>query len=258
MGFSELKRSVGIKSGGLLSFHLRKLDQLVSMTDQGVYALTDQGKEALRMISVTRGEPGEQTVRVGPTNKRRYLAIIVVLLLGLACVSAVAVHQHYSLVGPANSPTSPSLPSKGSSVEGVANVTITGLVVFNSSGIPAQRTEWVNITTENGKTYDAVVDPAGQYWVALPNNNVITVVSASWKSLVPCFQNCVTPSLGTWSTTSESVTCSTNSFCTLPPEKTATCQPYTLCPIADLAWVGYTNESNDTGYAIGDASPTYL
>lgn len=255
MGFSELKRSVGIESGGLLSFHLRKLEQLASMTEKGVYALTDQGKEALRMISVTRGEPGGQTVRVSPANKRRYLAIILVLLLVLASVSAVAVYQHYSLAGPTNTTSSPSLPTKTSSVENVANVTVTGFLLFNSSGIPAQRTEWVNITTESGKTYGAVVDPAGQYWITLPNNNVITVISASWRSLVPCFQNCVIPALGAWPTNSSNVTCSTKGFCTLPSETTtSTCQPYALCPSNVsfwIAWAGYTNESNYTGYAIG-------
>src|ERR1700737_1532650 len=46
MGFSELKRSVGIESGGHLSFHLNKLRYLVTINRQGLYTLTSNGKEA--------------------------------------------------------------------------------------------------------------------------------------------------------------------------------------------------------------------
>jgi DNA-binding transcriptional ArsR family regulator len=52
-GFSELKKALGIESSGLLQFHLSKLQGLVKAGSDGNYALTDEGKEALR-ISATR------------------------------------------------------------------------------------------------------------------------------------------------------------------------------------------------------------
>ena len=48
LGFSELKRAVGIESSGLLAFHLDKLTHLVGTDQAGMYALIEEGREALR------------------------------------------------------------------------------------------------------------------------------------------------------------------------------------------------------------------
>lgn len=50
MGFSELKRSLGIESSGHLQFHLGRLDGLVKLQPDGNYSLTDDGKEALLVV----------------------------------------------------------------------------------------------------------------------------------------------------------------------------------------------------------------
>ena len=52
MGFAELGRAVGIESGGHLSFHLTKLRHLIRTNSRGDYALTADGKEALRAVHV--------------------------------------------------------------------------------------------------------------------------------------------------------------------------------------------------------------
>lgn len=256
MGFSELKRNVGIESGGLLSFHLKKLEQLVSMTDQGVYVLTDQGKEALRMINVTRGEPGGQTVRVSQPNKRRYLAIIAVLLLVLASVSAVALYQHSYLAGPTSASSSPGPTKTIEPVENVSTVIVTGFITFNSSAMPAQRAEWINFTSEGGKTYGTAVDPAGQYWVTVPVNIVLVSMDIEWRSLVYCPQECPSPAALLGFPKNE--TTSLHTF----TASTSTCFDFN-CPTANtslflIAWAGYTNETNwsavsglQTGYAVG-------
>jgi DNA-binding transcriptional ArsR family regulator len=51
--FSDLKRKVGLESSGHLQFHLAKLEPpLVRVTKDGKnYALTDAGKEALRLFT---------------------------------------------------------------------------------------------------------------------------------------------------------------------------------------------------------------
>ena len=52
LGFSELKRKIGIDSRGHLTFHLSKLAGLVKTNAEGKYCLTDSGREALRVIIV--------------------------------------------------------------------------------------------------------------------------------------------------------------------------------------------------------------
>ena len=51
--FSELKRAAEIESNGLLGFHLGKLSGLVKLNSDGLYSLTDEGKEALRIVEAT-------------------------------------------------------------------------------------------------------------------------------------------------------------------------------------------------------------
>jgi DNA-binding HxlR family transcriptional regulator len=52
-GFAELKRTTGIESSGNLSFHLNKLGRLVKTDPEGKYCLTDEGKEAIRVVEAT-------------------------------------------------------------------------------------------------------------------------------------------------------------------------------------------------------------
>ncbi|RLE78941.1 MAG: hypothetical protein DRJ51_08695 [Thermoprotei archaeon] len=59
MSFSELKRELGIKSSGKLDFHLKKLDNLVTLNSDGKYTLTKEGYAALQAI-MTVGKYGWQ------------------------------------------------------------------------------------------------------------------------------------------------------------------------------------------------------
>ena len=52
-GFAELKRTTGIESSGNLTFHLNKLGRLVKTGPEGKYCLTDEGKEAVRVVEAT-------------------------------------------------------------------------------------------------------------------------------------------------------------------------------------------------------------
>jgi len=55
LGFSELKKKIGINSSGHLTFHLSKLAGLVQTDLEGKYCLTDSGREALR-VTIIAGE----------------------------------------------------------------------------------------------------------------------------------------------------------------------------------------------------------
>ena len=52
LGFSELKKKIGIDSSGHLTFHLSKLAGLVKTNHEGKYCLTDSGREALRVTRI--------------------------------------------------------------------------------------------------------------------------------------------------------------------------------------------------------------
>jgi len=48
--FADIKRELKIDSSGLLDFHLKKLDDLISVNSEGFYILTDKGAAALQAI----------------------------------------------------------------------------------------------------------------------------------------------------------------------------------------------------------------
>lgn len=54
VSFSDLKRKLGISSSGNLQHHIRKLGPLIHLNSGGLYALTDQGREALLAIKSVR------------------------------------------------------------------------------------------------------------------------------------------------------------------------------------------------------------
>ncbi len=89
LSHSELKRATGIESSGLLAFHLNKLDGLVR-SEGGGYALTDEGREALRIMAAEPGRTEEKHAR--RRERARRIAIA-------AAVLVVAVVAAYALYG---------------------------------------------------------------------------------------------------------------------------------------------------------------
>ena len=72
MGFSELKRTFNISSSGQLDFHLKKLDDLIMVNENGNYDLTETGYSALRMIKLIQRQGW---------HKRSFLINIMVYIL---------------------------------------------------------------------------------------------------------------------------------------------------------------------------------
>ena len=50
MRFADIKRELEIESSGLLDFHLKKLDNLISVDNEGFYVLSEKGFAALEAI----------------------------------------------------------------------------------------------------------------------------------------------------------------------------------------------------------------
>jgi DNA-binding transcriptional ArsR family regulator len=91
--FSELKRAAGLESNGLLSFHLGKLGGLVMLNPEGAYALTDEGREALRMIEASRTTNFERTSSRPVLHLPRQRAVVAGLIAVLIVLGSVAVYQ---------------------------------------------------------------------------------------------------------------------------------------------------------------------
>ena len=52
VGFADLKRKLKIKSSGLLDFHLKKMEAVITTDNYGLYTLNDTGFAALRAVHV--------------------------------------------------------------------------------------------------------------------------------------------------------------------------------------------------------------
>ena len=89
MGFAELKKKVGMESSGHLAFHLGKLDHLVAVNADGQYALTGEGREALRMIQTVREHGPRRRLWGSPLTRRSLVALLLVLVVAFATVAAV-------------------------------------------------------------------------------------------------------------------------------------------------------------------------
>jgi DNA-binding HxlR family transcriptional regulator len=93
LGFSELKRETGIESSGLLAFHLGKLTGLVKVNPEGSYALTDEGREALRIVEASRNQPEGHSGQRPALHLRHQKAILAGLLVALIVLGSVAVYE---------------------------------------------------------------------------------------------------------------------------------------------------------------------
>jgi DNA-binding transcriptional ArsR family regulator len=84
LGFAALKRKMEIDSNGLLAFHLGKLGGLVKTSANGDYMLTDDGREALRIMTLKNSiAPHAEKTRYSITPVQ-----IAVLLIAVGLVIA--------------------------------------------------------------------------------------------------------------------------------------------------------------------------
>lgn len=61
--FASLKRALGIDSSGNLDHHLKKLGHLIGVQEDGLYALTDDGREALVSIKAIEAWKEEERLK---------------------------------------------------------------------------------------------------------------------------------------------------------------------------------------------------
>jgi DNA-binding transcriptional ArsR family regulator len=173
LGFSDLKREAGIESNGLLSFHLGKLDGLVKITSEGNYTLSDEGREALRIVAT------KETINLQPSSKlaiRPSQIIIVVLLIALALTVVVSLYSYTQLN------------SNNQRLSGLTDLLLTS--TNSSSSVPVSEADAIiialnyggwNASSLNGMTVSAIltgsngayvwtviVEPVGGYDIPPP------------------------------------------------------------------------------------------
>ena len=91
--FADLKRSLKISSSGLLDFHLKKLDDLISTDENGCYALTDRGFAALQVV-----ETSCKYFRLRAAQKRAFfINLIVCILININSLWIVSQLNDYTL-----------------------------------------------------------------------------------------------------------------------------------------------------------------
>ena len=81
LGFSELKKKIGIESSGHLTFHLSKLAGLVKTNPEGRYCLTDNGREALR-VTIIAGEARRISKNKGDTRVPSFIIMAMGFSIG--------------------------------------------------------------------------------------------------------------------------------------------------------------------------------
>jgi len=86
MSFSELKREIGIDSGGHLQFHLGKLSRLITTDQFGNYKLTDEGQEALRVAQTALRTEERSSKRAENYIARPFVISIIALSLIWAAI----------------------------------------------------------------------------------------------------------------------------------------------------------------------------
>lgn len=108
LGFADLKRRVKVTSSGHLTHHLEKLDGLVMTTPDGLYSLSDDGREALRVVSTPKGTGSDKS------HDDRKVLLSRTILAGLVAVmlllASVAVVQELEVMDLSNRITSQNLP----------------------------------------------------------------------------------------------------------------------------------------------------
>jgi hypothetical protein len=91
--FADLKRHLKIDSSGLLDFHLKKLDDLITINDEGNYTLTERGFAALQAVETT-----SKYFWLRAAHRRSFiLAVIVSILLNVYILWIVSHLNDYTL-----------------------------------------------------------------------------------------------------------------------------------------------------------------
>jgi len=80
LNFSQLKGNLGIVSSGNLDHHLKKLENLIYLDSDGLYKVSDEGKEAIRAIrSIESSLTSKETYTI--VQSSRIFGVLLIILV---------------------------------------------------------------------------------------------------------------------------------------------------------------------------------
>lgn len=88
--FADIKRELRIKSSGLLDFHLKKLDNLISINKDGLYVLNEKGFAALQAV--------EAISKYGWQRRAFYLNLLFLIIVNIYVTLTMAELLPFTLV----------------------------------------------------------------------------------------------------------------------------------------------------------------
>ena len=88
--FADIKRELRIKSSGLLDFHLKKLDNLVSINKDGLYVLNEKGFAALQAV--------EAISKYGWQRRAFYFNLLFLIIVNIYVMLTMAEWLPFTLV----------------------------------------------------------------------------------------------------------------------------------------------------------------
>jgi DNA-binding transcriptional ArsR family regulator len=184
LSFTELKRAAGLDSNGLLTFHLGKMRDLIRLNAEGSYALTDEGREALRVVEASRKQPEEQRGQKQAFHLPLERAVLAGFLVFIIVLGSVAVYQQAQLG---------SLNARETTSSLAPNVLVYGTAGVNQSwpsGVQGSfQVTQLTFLSDKGQVYRSYPNSAGQYWVSLPTNQTYTLI-VSYHGSGTCAQGC--------------------------------------------------------------------
>ena len=95
--FAELKHSLTITSSGNLQHHLKKLIDLITINDNGKYALTDQGREAFLAIETISTQKGTM---MKPSTQVKMMGLIGALVIYIVQLNIAIIFGTVHLLTP--------------------------------------------------------------------------------------------------------------------------------------------------------------
>lgn len=166
LSFSDLKIRAEVGSNGLLSFHLGKLTGLVKVVE-GSYVLTDEGREALRILA----KSPIVIKSVEERNAKAFKMTTIVLAIALVCLLGLSYFPH----------PEPNLPDVSVGVEYRFDSDPVRMRVEIQNHVAGEAVEWFDVKM-NGSTVYALqglsVASNGDYWsvykdISLPDGEYL-------------------------------------------------------------------------------------
>jgi len=180
LGFAALKRKMGIDSNGLLAFHLGKLEGLVKTSTNGDYMLTDEGREALRIMALKNS--------IAPhADKNRFFItpvqiVALIIVIGMVAATVIAAVSYTQLRGQDVIFNQNSIPIGGHSyVAYQVNIDLNGKFAPKVVGEVGSVGNGVDFYLVNGSSWNSwSLNPQSRSTSSMVHLNATAVASQSW------------------------------------------------------------------------------